>query len=106
MRTPILALVLHPLPVPSDRLCCLQHLLYPTTSTWSCPGTLLIAASPLFELQNLSKEGRRRFDPRIQPWSFGMFVFGTMMLDFSGTQRAQEVSDWMAAVRLSCHWLS
>ena len=40
-----------------------------------------------------------RFNPSVLPWSFGLFVFLTMLLDFGSGNAAREMADWMASVR-------
>ena len=42
---------------------------------------------------------RCRFHPSVRPWSFGLFVLLTMVLDFSSSTVAREMADWMSAVR-------
>lgn len=39
-----------------------------------------------------------RFNPNVLPWSFGLFVFLTMLLDFGSGNAAREMAEWMASV--------
>ncbi len=39
-----------------------------------------------------------RCTPAALPWTFGMFVFLTSLLDFSAGTAAQEFSDWLGSV--------
>ncbi|CAL8463377.1 g2911 [Coccomyxa elongata] len=38
------------------------------------------------------------FNPNVLPWSFGLFVFLTMLLDFGSGNAAREMAEWMASV--------